>query len=290
MSADTYVYQPEVAISEYDRAVDVLRQRVANPLVRDWLPPISTEIASEVTAQMLALGIRVEHLDADPAGYRRYMDSAQYGVRHPAYYTNNLTEKSFEHFVALRLLELTNESVFVDVASEHSALPEIASRTTGATCYSQDIMYPDGVHGSKIGGDACCMPVPSGFATAAALTCSLEHFEGDADTRLFQGLGRVLRAGGRICIVPLYMYTSPVIMTDPTYSASCNVPFDTGATIYCCQDMKNRHGRFYSPDTLWKRIIEPNAGTYQFRVFQILGSKLIDPTIYAHFALLAERR
>src|SRR5690606_27137344 len=117
-------------------------------------------------------------------------------------YLGNRPEKTLEHYIALTLLDVNADDVFVDIASEHSPVPEIYERLTGAKSYSQDIMYPDGIEGNRIGGDACAMPVADGFASKAALTCSLEHFEGDADTRLFHEMHRVLRPGGKICITP----------------------------------------------------------------------------------------
>jgi len=41
----------------------------------------------------------------------------------------------------------------------------------------------------------------------------------------------------------------PDPLTDPTYSATLDIPFDREAKIYCADGWKNRHGRFYSPET-----------------------------------------
>ncbi|MEZ5363106.1 MAG: class I SAM-dependent methyltransferase [Bryobacterales bacterium] len=162
-------------------------------------------------------------------------------------------EKTFEHFVAMRLLRLTERDVFVDLASEGSPLPEIAARLSGCRALAQDIMYPAGIRDGKMGGDACAMPVEDGFASAAALTCSLEHFESDADTRLFHELARVLRPGGRVVVVPLYVFREAAAQTDPRYSVSVDVEFDEGVPLYCAEGWGNRHGRFYSPETLVER-------------------------------------
>ncbi len=106
-------------------------------------------------------------------------------------------------------------------------LPRFVARLKGATTFSQDIMYPDGVIGNRIGGSACALPVPDGFASKACLTCSLQHFEGDGDTRLFVELARVLRPGGAVCIVPFYVNTEAVTQTDPVVSVGVNVHFES---------------------------------------------------------------
>jgi hypothetical protein len=122
---------------------------------------------------------------------------------------------------------------------------------------------------------------------AAALTCSLEHFEGDGDTRLFRELARTLSRGGRAVIVPLYIYTKPVIVTDPRYSLEIDIPFDEDAALYCWA-WPNRHGRFYSATTLKSRVIDL-VPELSFRIYRLTRTEDIDPAIYARFVLVAEK-
>jgi hypothetical protein len=227
-------------------------------------------------------------LKADVTGFRDYFEKAEYTTRYPEYYGNNLLEKSFEHFVALQILKPSASDVFIDVASEGSPLPQIVQRLHGSTVYAQDIMYEPGVRGNRIGGDACQMPIPNGFASCVTLTCSLEHFEGDADTRLFRELGRVLRAGGHVVIVPLYMFKEPAIQTDPTYSAKIDIPFDREATLYCAKGWCNRHGRFYSPETLLSRVIV-SSPELCFTVHRLLDTDAVGSGVYARFVLTGEK-
>lgn len=196
-------------------------------------------------------------IDTDLNGYREYLMKTGYATRYADYYPDNRREKSLEHYVGLKLLHLKKTDVFIDIASEHSPVSEIYSCLTGAVTYSQDIMYLEGVHGNRIGGDACSMPVPDGFASKAVLTCSFEHFEGDRDMRLFVELHRILRPNGVACVVPFYIFTEPVTQTDPTVSVPAKVLFDKGTTLYCAEGWGNRHGRFYSPQSFLERIINP---------------------------------
>jgi hypothetical protein len=286
--AHGYEYQPKRTLDDFDAAVDLLAGRVSNRLVRGW-PVVDAGTVEAVCRQLGELGLEVRELVVEAGPYRDYMERAGYPLRHPQYYVGNLPEKSLEHYLTTRVLQLHAGDVFVDVASENSALPEIASRAFGARSYAQDIMYPAGVADGRIGGDACDMPVPSGFATKAALTCSIEHFEGDADTRLFLELSRVVAKGGRVFVVPLYMMPEPSVMTDPLVSTAAEVQFDRDAVVYCSKGWGNRHGRFYSPTSLVERLIQPNASAFRFQVFRVLGTEAIDASIYARFALLAER-
>jgi SAM-dependent methyltransferase len=249
----------------------------------------SLDVVDRILSIVRRRGIRMLPLEVSGRDYEEYRRSAGYAERYPDYYSDNFGEKSFEHFVAFQLLELTPEDVFVDLASEHSPVPEIFHRLTGASTYSQDIMYPPGLAGDRIGGDACAMPVPDGFASKASLTCSLEHFEEDADTRLFQELARVLRPGGIVCVVPFYLFLEPAIQTDPTVSVPAEVPFDDGATIYCARDWGNRHGRFYSIESFIERIIKPTSGAFHFTFYHLCNAPAVDRSIYARFAFTATR-
>jgi ubiquinone/menaquinone biosynthesis C-methylase UbiE len=150
-------------------------------------------------------------------------------------------------------------------------------------------MYPGGINGGQIGGDACSMPVPDGFASKASLTCSLEHFEADADTRLFCELSRVLKPGGAVCVVPFYLFVEPVTQTDPTVSIASNVSFDIGTTIYCAEGWGNRHGRFYSPGSFVQRVADAVKETFRFDYFYLKNASDVDASIYARFAFLATR-
>ncbi len=58
-----------------------------------------------------------------------------------------------------------------------------------------------------------------------------ERCEDDRDTALFQELTRVLKVGGKVVVIPLYMCSTPGAFTDPRWSVPANVAFDEGATI-----------------------------------------------------------
>lgn len=285
-----YIYQPATGSLSHAEAVAWLRQRGID-LVEGAIDNASPPQVEHIRAVAIQAGLALPPLDVNPAEYADYYQRAEYDVRLPPdYYPGNRPEKTLEHFLCLQLLQMQPADVFIDVASEQSPLSEIAGRLFGSVSYSQDIMYPAGVHGRQIGGDACAMPVPDGFATKVALTCSLEHFEGDADRRLFVELARVLAPGGKVCVIPFYLYHEPAVQTDPTYSAVCAVPFDAGARVFAAQGWGNRHGRFYSPRSFLERIAEPVAAALTFEAFWIRNAPELHPGNYVRFALVATRR
>lgn len=283
-----YVYQPRRSKLSFEQAAATLASRIPNEVRRGSIPATDPEAVSAVLAGFSTLGIPVETWAVDADDYRRYVERAEYVSRHAKYYANNRAEKTFEHYVVWRLAQFSASSVFVDIAAENSPLADIVARLTDATTYRQDIMFRPGIRARDIGGDACAMPVTDGFASTAALTCSLEHFERDGDVRLFDELARIIRPGGRVVVVPLYVFPEAAVQTDPTYSIAVDVAFDRDAAVYCAEGWGNRHGRFYSPATLAERLLKNQA--FSFRVLHLTGTERIGAEVYARYALLAERR
>jgi hypothetical protein len=286
-----YVYQPEKA-GDFEKCAEILSQ--GHRVKREWINNLSPEVLATIQQGFDRKGIPVVAFYANPEGYRQYYRQAGYTERYASYYPDAyrdyLPEKSFEHFIALTLLEIKPEDVFVDVASENSPVPDIYSNLTGCRSYRQDIMYAPGFHGDRIGGNACEMPIPDQFASKVALTCSLEHFEGLEDQKLFFELNRILKVGGKVCVVPLYMYTELSNVTDPTLSVPSHVSFDPGATVYCAQGWGNRFGRFYNVESFMDRIYAPTRHLFHFKIFRITNPTEVDHRIYARFALLATKQ
>jgi SAM-dependent methyltransferase len=285
----TYVYRPEPKGATFADALAAFSARHGD-VVNGAIDNISPGPLDRILHQAQLAGMTFESMHCDATRYRRFVADAGYASRYPSYYPGNQVEKSFEHWFALEVLDLQPTEVFIDIASEDSPMPEIASRLRGARSFSQDIQYAPGIVGNRIGGDACAMPLSDGFAAKAALTCSLEHFESDADVRLFRELARVLRGGGAVCVVPFYIYDIPATQTDPQVSLHADVPFDDGTTLFCAAHWGNRHARFYSPGTFMRRIALPMAELFTFRYIRIVNADAIDPSIYGRFALLATRR
>jgi SAM-dependent methyltransferase len=280
-----YVYQPPARFDSFIKSVEELAKKGYKVALEVPKGGSISEIAQSFNEYSLA----VINYEIDIEKYRDYVEHAGYRSKYKKYYPNNLTEKTLEHYIGLDLLKLTKDDIFLDIASENSPLAEICKHLFGVQSFSQDIMYEDGIQGNRIGGDACEMPVPDGFATKAILTCSLEHFEGDADTRLFKEMHRVLKPGGVICIIPFYLHTEAFTMTDPTISGRNNVTFDDGITIYCAEGWGNRHGRHYSPKSFIERIANQVKGKFKFDIYYLTNSKELGQEVYARFAFTATR-
>jgi 2-polyprenyl-3-methyl-5-hydroxy-6-metoxy-1,4-benzoquinol methylase len=238
-----------------------------------------------LSQRLQTLGIMVHDYIIDVAAYRDYFDRARYTQNYPDYYSFNLPEKSLEHFLAARFLELAAGDVYIDIASEHSPVPEIYERLYGVQAYRQDLAYEPGLHEKQIGGDAARMPLSENFASKMALHCSFEHFEGDSDIGFVQEAARVLKPGGKVCIVPLHSSEIYAVQTDPIVAVAERVAFEPDATLFAAPNWNNRHGRFYDPEHLYERVFQHLNGM-SMEVWCILNATDVDPSCYVRFAML----
>ena len=148
----SYVYKPEPVVLDFASAAQVLVKEISNRVETGWVSYSSPEVVGAVYREFAACGIDVQPHRCRPERYELYLEGAAYDAE---YYPQRFQEKSLEHFIALELLALKPGDVFIDVASEHSPLPDTARRLRGSWSYSQDIAYPTGVNGFRIGGNAC---------------------------------------------------------------------------------------------------------------------------------------
>jgi SAM-dependent methyltransferase len=214
---------------------------------------------SEILRQLGESSVHVEAFALNRDAFGKHLDA----FRYPRFYAGGPIAKGgfresklLEYFVSLELLPVEPADVVIDVASERSVFPEMVNETTGARVFRQDLMYPPGLAGDKIGGSAAAMPVPAAFAHKLFLHNSFEHFEGNIDTEFVAEAWRVLKPGGAVCIVPLYLSARHQIVTDPLLDIR-DVAWDSGAEIVQKMGYRSRFGRFYSADALVKRVLEP---------------------------------
>jgi len=265
---------------------DYYCRKVREPKVKGWIE--NEESSDDVFARMQRGGVSTKVLTVDIADYHAYFDQAGYAEGYRDYYPSNIREKSLEHYVAQKLLQLTERDVYIDVASQNSPAPEIYNRLYGCDAYAQDLSYAPGLNDRFIGGNAAAIPVEAGFATKMALHCSFEHFEGDSDIRFVRECERVLRKGGMVCILPLYLFDRYAIQTDPTLSVPGGVRFERDAILYCAKKYLNRHGRFYDPSHFQKRI-DDSVQRMQMTLYRVTNSKEVCSSCYLEFALLLRR-
>lgn len=284
-----YDYQLKNSNLSFEEGVSKIKKQNLNQVFIGAINNIDTDCISYIVDEIKKNRIPLKEFQIDLDNYNQYIGNAQYKIRHSDYYADNFFEKTLEHYLSYKLLRLQKNDNFVDIASEHSPVGEIFSRLTGCNSYSHDIMFEKGIHGNKIGSDASSIPVPDNFFKAAIATCSIEHFEHDSDIGFMKEMERVLDRVGKCIIVPLYLYIKASCQTDPQYSIPGNVTYDDDVDIYCAKGWGNRHGRFYSVNSLIDRLIKPNL-KMKFEIYLLKNPEVIDRSVYCRFILVGEKK
>lgn len=256
---------------------------------RSWDPDSVAQ--KEIIQELKKSGVRVIDYDVNITHYRQYMNEAGYH-NFPDYFdggkANYFVEKSLEHFLAAELLNLSKDDIYIDIASSISPVAEIYHKLYGSETFQQDLMFPEGINGNIIGGDAANMSLRDGFATKMGLHCSFEHFEGDSDIRFIREASRILRKGGKLCILPLYFFAKYAIQTDPAVIPRSGMLFEKDAVLYCKKNWGYLHTRYYDVPHFIARIMN-NKNDLKLTLYVVQNQKEIDPSCYVKFIGLFEK-
>lgn len=252
---------------------------------------LNARIQDDIFNDFKKNSINVETMVIDVQDYEQYVSKAEYS-NFPRYYDGgkayNFPEKSLEHYLSAKLLGIASDDIYIDIANGGSPAPQIFRKLYGCTVFLQDLIFKEGLNGNVIGGDASNMPIEDGFATKMALHCSFEHFEHNADITFIKEANRVLRKGGKLCIIPLYMFDKYAIQTDPAVLPFGGIPFDEDAVLYCAKGWGERHGRFYDVAHFVSRIVK-NMQELNVTIFVVENEKKVDSSCYVKFIALFEK-
>lgn len=248
---------------------------------------VTPEMALRIKRQLIDAGLHVEELTLNPDDYSQYFTRADYSRfdHYQQHMGMGFREKTLQHYVSALLLNLSPGRTLIDVASCESPAPRIYRDLYGCEVWVLDIIYPEGIHDRKIGGNAAAMPVADAFADYLTLHCSFEHFEGDADSRFMREAARVLKPGGKLCILPLYLADTYAIQTDPQYLPWRGMTFDAGATIYFADNWRNRHGRLYDVPHFLNRVEQHLCGMTS-TIYMVTNAQEINPNCHLKFAVV----
>ena len=217
-------------------------------------------------------GVEVEQHAIDYDAFAEW-EKQTYGKDFPNYYKDLHQKKCLEHYLSFELLELNRSDVLMDVASSISKMPDIAQRHYGVEkIFRQDLVNKPGVHGEFIGSNAANIPLPAESIDAMTLHNSFEHFEDGADVGFIKESARILRPGGRICIIPLFLTSEFYIGTSTSEILRENrVPsFDDHAQVICNTKSKEYEypifSRHYDANTLIQNILIPSQHQFKYRI------------------------
>ncbi|MEF2144716.1 MAG: class I SAM-dependent methyltransferase [Desulfovibrionaceae bacterium] len=204
-------------------------------------------------------GLAMGRLDVTPAEYRRLVELPEMS-RFRQY--DFVYGKALEYVVSLKALGILDGSVHLDAASGYGEYAAAALRLANpATFYCLDnVRYPrrEGQPVRLFGGVEC-IPLPDASVDTISCHHSIEHFKGDADTGFIREVARVLRPGGRACILPLFLASESLEIWNTRRSERFDPqartlydPFGTFPGWGPCE----RFARVYSPEAFQRRVLE----------------------------------
>lgn len=256
-----------------------------------WNPGVSTSLSPDIMGVQDALGaagIPFERINIPKQGFLQFLNTCGYPISYHDGGGVVYVEKCLEHYLSLLLLGIENSDIYIDLASAQSPFPEYVRRTVGCQVFRNDLRYPPGIsEGMMIGSDAGHLPVPDQAITKATLHCSFEHFEGDADIDTIGELNRILQRGGKACIIPLYLHTEYVGLTDPFVDRNGLVWDHKMRPIYA-KAYGQRHGRFYDVPQLQERIFR-KLGELSARLYLVENLDDVGRSLWCHWVLLLEK-
>lgn len=202
-------------------------------------------------------------------------------------------EKNLEHYLAYRYLDISQDDVYIDIASAGSPWANILN-VRGVKSYRLDMSYPAGVHGIDIGADAGETGLPDSCCSVLSSQCAYECFRADADIKFVKESGRILNEEGRFGIAPLYLEDSYIIKTSP-YCNQKHIEIDHGAErIWRDDQWKEPFSRSYSPEVFAERIYsqipkDMKGKVLFFRNLPELMLKYPGQRIYCFFMFYCEK-
>jgi SAM-dependent methyltransferase len=243
-----------------------------------------------IYAALASLDVAIDAYQIDAPSFWRHVAESAYPI---AYAGGSLDDggyreqKQLEYFVSIDLLRVGTDDIVIDIASEYSIFPDLLVHQTGATVYRQDLIYRSGINGSRIGGSAAQLPLADGFCTHLVLHNAFEHFEGTSDSDFVKEAWRVLRPGGRLVILPLFVSEQHSIVSDPLVDRR-GVVWDEGATVVDLPWQHIRFGRIYDAAALQRRVLTAGKD-FATRVAHVTNAQAIHPRAGLFYALVMDK-
>ena len=99
---------------------------------------------------------------------------------------------------------------------------------------------------------------------------------------------RILKPGGKLCILPLYLYETYAIQTDIYTLPLRGLAFEPDATLYVADDWRNRHGRFYDVSHFLERVVKHLSGL-TVTIYFVTNEKAIDANCHLKFIAMFDK-
>lgn len=285
-------------------AIERAQRRILGPYYRrkhksatPHTPPNSEQLL-KIEHQLENIGITVRPLDICPEEFRLFKKSFPFPK--PYYRPGDplREEKLLEHFIAYKLCDLPDaisrnntespdtNCQYVDVAGGGTPWAQML-RQKGLNAFAIDLniipAYKNVDYYRRM--DAKATNFTDSSVSAMSLQCAYEMFMGDDDVLFIDECARILKEGGTVAIVPLYMNTTYGGFSSPDHYGKGHA--DDGAQEWIRQDLWGiPFAREYDPKKLKERVIDraQRQGLHCV-MYALRNKKAFGNGIYCYFVL-----
>jgi ubiquinone/menaquinone biosynthesis C-methylase UbiE len=176
---------------------------------------------------------------------------------------HNIHKKGLEFFFSFNILNIQETDILLDAAGGKSNyLKAVRKNINLQDLFLTDHIY-EGVHqldnGIKIvGGDITSIQLPDSSISKIACHHAFEHFQSEKDIEFIKEAYRLLKNGGILVIIPLFLTDVYVecrnIETSEQFDKNSTLIIDTTSSIPGAND-EGHFARFYDLEALERRII-----------------------------------
>lgn len=257
--------------------------------------PTSVELAS-IEQTLRTLGVEIEDYAPSPEAFKHFKSEEWFPLNyHGGQYGGAWDEKLLEHWISSELLGLMKydkADIFVDVAAASSPWVKALRERKGLNTYAIDLEEVDPLYRNlqyyRI-ENATKTSFQNASVSGAALHCAYEMFMGEDDTRFINEAARILKPGGKVIILPLYMHTHYCAYATPEYyGKGFSDPLAKEYVRLDCSGVPS--SRKYDAVKLKERILDPivTAGM-RYRLLAMRNKSMFGENIYCHFILEIEK-
>lgn len=203
----------------------------------------------------------VDRLDFDKARYEQWVLS--FFPEWKRRYGHILNKKIIELFVTYQILDLQEEDEYMDAAggiNTYADRIKCKKRYLQGITVSSELKSALGNEIDYIQGDAATIDLPDESLTKISSHHSFEHFQSNSDSDFINEVQRLLKIGGKCCIIPIFIADKYVEVsrsnkhqyhydTNSTYIIDPTAKITGGAT---CGD----YARIYDNSSFNKRVID----------------------------------
>lgn len=253
--------------------------------------PTPEELIS-IEEELAALGVCIEDYSPSPLAFQSFQQEDWFPPDYHGGMNGSVwNEKLLEHWISserLGLMDCGQSEVYVDVAAGSSPWVHALRNRIGIEAFAIDL--------DEVGKayrnfpyyrveDATKTNFTDASVTSASLHCAYEMFMGEHDTQFIHEAARILKPGGKIIILPLYMHDHYcAYATSEYYGKGFAGPAAKEYIRWDCNGVPS--SRKYDAAQLKKRVLDPITSLgLGYQLMALRNKSEFGSNIYCHFIL-----